>query len=561
MDQYWYYEDHGRAKGPVTTDELVQKIKTGAIKWVDLVFKDGDKQWQPVQSFTELTDLIGNVTLQDTADWIVLKCNDVDGKSLNQQMGPYNAQQILDLLDKGKIRFSDFVWRDGYEKWVPLGRVDEFEQPLRSSVAVDKSLYTKPRLDDSFLHSEVPLKVAPLKKVTPVVIKNINQQTGEDMPADAKGRDLTAPVWLNPPEEHVTEVPHASQTPFHDEKTPPPITMASNKARRDLESSLDKQNLEVAQTSQFFANVEKISAAEDEAYLAEQGSASWLQKLMTAFKGTKAAHAKPDSDALTGTEVTATNIQIEAPVVETQAARSSNRTMYIGAGACVLVIIFILSAMMSLGKKKLDTLPRDEFSIKVGEPSSEVQQKNQLAQQQAVDSQGGAPQSTVAVAEKKTVPTKTTKTEPESKSQAGARREAGGKNPTIGGSFKNKSYFHHKERIYLFYSSNEGQQLASDLQKASKKHQKSSKQWKNFYGGWKGRAKNYSSKVGKEARKARLHRKLFHQLATSASDLEDIGRDMDAQISKGRGPSRVASAKNIETQFKSIHNNARALDR
>lgn len=131
---------------------------------MDLVFKEGAPQWMPAESFSEITELIGNVTLNDSSDWIVLKTVNVDGKNVHQQIGPYNAQQILDLIDKGKIRFSDYVWRTGYEKWVPLGRVDQFEKPLKSSVEVDLSLYTKPRDVEHFIES------VPVKKVTVVPV-------------------------------------------------------------------------------------------------------------------------------------------------------------------------------------------------------------------------------------------------------------------------------------------------------------------------------------------------------------------------------------------------------
>lgn len=603
MDQLWYYEDHGRAKGPVTTADLVQKIKAGEITLVDLVFKDGEHQWMPIQSYDELTELIGNVTLQDTSEWIVLKTVNVDGKTVSEQLGPFNAVQILDLLDRGKIRFSDYVWRTGYEKWVPLGRVDEFEKPLKSSIAVDKSLYEKPRHYDLLSKAESVAKEAPLKRVTPIGVKTLDAELDELKPEEARGEDLTAPSWkIKTTVVNKTEVIHSSskepventavvfappakaQAPvademptnkyaLSDEKTPPPMSMPSSQPLRELEARLNKQPLEVRQESPLNSSVEKLAtgsgtedAAESDEVTSGNHSPSKFKEGAAAVTGSaktvmnkmwqKAQTLKPQAKIKEATPQEEVSEAIIAP--EEHKHKMQRRFMQAGVAACVLVIIFVLTAMMSLGKKKLDARPRDEFSIKMGTPSAEVQQKVDAAKAEITPKVESVPQ--VTVEKKPEVVVEKSKVEKETKTLASTHKKEDSK-PTIGGSFKNKSYYHHKERIYLFYSSNEGERLAADLQKASNKHQKSSKNWKNFYGGWKGRAKNYSSKVSKEAKKARLHRKLFNQLATSASDLEDIGRDIDAQMSKGRGPSRVASAKSVESQFKSIRNNARSLDR
>lgn len=632
MDQVWYYEDHGRAKGPVTAQELVKKIKLGEITLVDLVFKEGDAQWMPIQCHEELTELVGNVTLQDSSDWIVLKTVNVDGKNISEQIGPFNATQILDLLDKGKIRFSDYVWRKGYEQWVPLGRVDEFEKPLKSSVPVDASLYTKPRHFDLLARAESAQQQAPLKKVTPVVVQRDHMGLPSDRPAEARGEDLSEPKWkvtttaiINKmevihgalPEEkesttvitapHVTRAKQTSEeTPlppqkyavFNDEKTPPPVSSQSGAIRRQLEEAIDKQPLEIVEKNVLDASVEKLSTSEagpDVEYLdddtavfagdavsddhANSGRQLWNRIIVAqAFvaSGFKAVFLKaktiepftkelPEQVAKVSVETTSSRTQPDGATRDVQ-----RRWVHVGVVACVMVILFALAAMMSIGKKKLDAQPKDQFSIKLDAPAPEVQKKMAQSLDEAeasvatslplvaVDSASPQKKKKEKVVDKVkeiSAPLEKVTKNPASTSAASDLK------PSISGSFKNKSYYHHKERTYIFYTANEGERLAADLHKATKKHEKSSKQWKSFYGGWKGKAKTYASKVGKDAKKARLHRKLFHQLATSAIELRDVGRDLDAQISSGRGPSKVASAKSLESQFKTINKNAKSLDR
>lgn len=561
MDQLWYYEDHGRAIGPVTGLELVKKIKAGEITLVDLVFKEGQMQWLPVQSHEELMEMLGAATLQDASDWIVLKTVNVDGKDVHEQVGPFNATQILDLLDKGKIRFSDYVWREGYSQWVPLGRVDEFEQPLKSSVQVDRTLYTKPRQNDLLAKAESIARPAPLKKITPIAIAADDMGLLNDKPPEASGEDLVQPKWkVSTKIVNKTEIVRSPL--FEDEKTPAPLTLPSSVGQREMEAQLDHVPLEMAEEALAGSNIQKISTGDMSAATGnlKENAGAVVQKISSVFakmQNTVQVLKRNPSTSAGKAQETASDTPAEMTGAHKEDVQ--RRWVHVGVVACVMVIICVLAAMMSIGKKKLDSRPRDQFSIKMEAPSSDVQKQAEPAVQQKND----AKSADVAPVVKAAVPAsakKSTAASKEEKSPASTRKSADLK-PTVSGSFKNKSYFHHKERIYIFYTAGEGERLAADLQKASRKHEKSSKQWKSFYGGWKGKAKNYASKVGKEAKKAKLHRKLFHQLATSADELEDLGRDLDVQITKGRGPSRVASAKTLESQFKNIHNNAKSLDR
>src|SRR6478752_9603334 len=51
----WYYSKNGTQLGPVEEDELRAKLAAGEISQVDLVWKDGMSDWQPVAKVAELT--------------------------------------------------------------------------------------------------------------------------------------------------------------------------------------------------------------------------------------------------------------------------------------------------------------------------------------------------------------------------------------------------------------------------------------------------------------------------------------------------------------------------
>lgn len=42
----WYFSTNGKAEGPVTPEDLIEKLKTGQLTLVDLVFKEGESAWK-----------------------------------------------------------------------------------------------------------------------------------------------------------------------------------------------------------------------------------------------------------------------------------------------------------------------------------------------------------------------------------------------------------------------------------------------------------------------------------------------------------------------------------
>jgi hypothetical protein len=185
----WYYENHGKAEGPISTLELVKKIQGGDLKLIDLVFKEGDGQWMPAEHFSEIKSLIKTASTEFSvdSDWVVLRTIEVDGRNQYDQIGPFTIEQVLQLIDKGKIKFTDFVWRNGYENWVPLGHLDKYENPLDSSIRVDMSIYEKPKIQEL---EDVPKPTKLFKSSQKTKSVSI-----EEKPPEAQGEDLAKEKW------------------------------------------------------------------------------------------------------------------------------------------------------------------------------------------------------------------------------------------------------------------------------------------------------------------------------------------------------------------------------
>lgn len=226
QDSNWYYESFGAAKGPITTRELIQKIHKGELTLVSLVFKEGEEQWFPVQHFSDITDMLGKSNVKSDADWVVLRSVEVDGKQSFEQIGPFNAEQVLQLVEQGKIKFSDHVWRAGFENWVPLGRIDEFEKPLASSVEVDLSLYQMPK------HEMIQTHSVDVKKFNPAVDAK-EEAEEEEIPPEAEAKDLAKPTWIlsrKPTMEIVEE-----KTVVKPQEVKAPLDVAASKQENKVE--------------------------------------------------------------------------------------------------------------------------------------------------------------------------------------------------------------------------------------------------------------------------------------------------------------------------------------
>lgn len=249
VKSHWYYEKQGKAEGPISTLAIVQKIQDGELNLLDLVFKEGEGQWAPAESFSEIKQLVKTTAthFKADADWVVLKFYEVDGVEQFVQLGPFSVEQILQHIDQGKIQFTDYVWRNGYENWVPLGRVDEFESSLESSVKVDLSLYEKPRREwENVAPATFPKIYKAKKKIKEIFVEE------KEKPVEASGKDLSLEKW----------------------KTP--VEVVAKKKEPEIQSSFVEETVKVDKSRLQEQETEEKELKQERAYSRWQGVASFL---------------------------------------------------------------------------------------------------------------------------------------------------------------------------------------------------------------------------------------------------------------------------------------------
>lgn len=467
----WYYENHGRAEGPISTLELVKKIQDGELKLLDLVFKEGDGQWLPAQDFSEITSLVKTTASQFKvdADWIVLRSVEVDGREQYDQIGPFSIEQILQLLDKGKIKFTDFVWRNGYENWVPLGRLDEFENPLESSVQVDLSIYEKPRQEE----------LSSTSKNVKVYKAKIKEEPAEERPKEARGEDLAKPKWSVEPKTTLKKA-----APVVEVSAPKPPIQKQEKIVEPEE------------------NTDKRVLREEKREVAKR---RW-------------------------------------------SAVASAVAVFIFLSGAGLFIVYGQKAYQSF-QHRSDKILFEPIQVakKQPPPPSANVQRPTVAQQPAAVLSTPAPAPVIAQPVKEPVkPLEKTIEHPEM--QFSQMTE------------KQKSFFFHQERMHLFYSAQKGVRLIDEIEKFLKKPSKKKNQQKTLISSWLGQIQNLHRQVREENKNSHIYQDLFKRLQTVTMQFEERGRDLQAQLANGRGPSKEWTLKEVRIEYKKIMGQAKELD-
>ena len=141
----WYLSKNGQRFGPMKQEKLVSLIQTKKVNHLDLVYKDEVSGWRALCQVKEFALYLNDKGLAPSKnasmDWVLLKEIKTKKGAKYKQMGPFTEDQVLVLLDQGKIHFSDLAWKKGFQSWLPISHLDPFRRSLPSSPNIDPDLY------------------------------------------------------------------------------------------------------------------------------------------------------------------------------------------------------------------------------------------------------------------------------------------------------------------------------------------------------------------------------------------------------------------------------------
>ncbi len=154
----WFLLNSGQVEGPFQAADLKEKFSSGGLDENVLVCRQGDPHWKPLSEFKEQI-LVDAKPDENLKDWILLNENLSLSPSPEQegqyvQSGPYTTQDILNLIQSGQAKYSDYIWKSGLTNWLRINEVDEFFPGSKPMAEVEAPVI------QNFIPPELPLRTS-----------------------------------------------------------------------------------------------------------------------------------------------------------------------------------------------------------------------------------------------------------------------------------------------------------------------------------------------------------------------------------------------------------------
>lgn len=161
MKNNYFLSKNEKQIGPFTEEQILEKIKTKEVSWMDYIFDEIKKDWILLMEHKKFnsyfTDSILKKAKSDPAKTTIGKKASVADKDLgdskawyvlkdNNNYGPFSIAEIIQML-QAKILFEfDYVWQAKFDGWKRVAEVSDF-----SSENIQKLLKSgNPEVSDFF---------------------------------------------------------------------------------------------------------------------------------------------------------------------------------------------------------------------------------------------------------------------------------------------------------------------------------------------------------------------------------------------------------------------------
>lgn len=211
--QRWYVQQRRKLLGPLTKSDIIQEIKNHRILSKDWICLEGESEWRPCMEISEFAaefsgeqmDLAQQYEAEE--QWVVLvEKNNEENKSF-EQSGPFSTRELISLLYKGEVEYSDRVWKPGFESWKCIGLIEDF---IPTKVLESNSKL----VDEKTIYEPINLNAI---KSLPLENKEISI---EEIPTETDGLDLVKVGKIDRSNEQIAfpDESLGSYEPSHHEK-------------------------------------------------------------------------------------------------------------------------------------------------------------------------------------------------------------------------------------------------------------------------------------------------------------------------------------------------------
>ena len=111
-DTKYYLNINDQNVGPLSFEEVADRVKNGLLNADDFIFVAGQKDWQIVKDLSEFSPYIAPEDPASRKIWFIRKNR--------QNAGPYSKKEILDMIESGGADINDYIWSKELRNWTSI---------------------------------------------------------------------------------------------------------------------------------------------------------------------------------------------------------------------------------------------------------------------------------------------------------------------------------------------------------------------------------------------------------------------------------------------------------
>ncbi|MEW6056524.1 MAG: GYF domain-containing protein [Bdellovibrionota bacterium] len=156
IDPKYYIAVQGKAVGPLTAQEVFERVHRGEITLMHYLWKQGWSDWKRLCDEREFSTLVpkkpSSSSVQSikqrektaTGEPIIIPAPKTEVKNYylyhnRSQYGPFSRTELEHVLKTHKLDRSAYLWMPGWPNWKRMAEIEEFAAHFKSKKAASKS--------------------------------------------------------------------------------------------------------------------------------------------------------------------------------------------------------------------------------------------------------------------------------------------------------------------------------------------------------------------------------------------------------------------------------------
>jgi hypothetical protein len=172
-ERVWYVYYKNETYGPYETSKIIALLKEGALRYSDYIFKEGFKDWEYIYNVPDFDRRLLNPggsqpVIETPQDKVPdpSKIKSLDKKTGEElwfihdgtsQTGPFTTSHVKEGLEKKKLFWTYYIWREGFKDWVQIKECKEFDRRRNVRSQVPKNIKITKNIDELKEKSAVKL--------------------------------------------------------------------------------------------------------------------------------------------------------------------------------------------------------------------------------------------------------------------------------------------------------------------------------------------------------------------------------------------------------------------